>query len=355
MNLHSIRVKVSFPIVVLGLAILSLIVGYTYLITLQKNALDVQSEKFIKALSLALNADRDLYQAKVAELNLVTNSKNTEKYQAEHEENAMQVTDKLNQYLSLMKDYPSIAKELNGFENDFNTWLAASKSYMADKKNQAKQTNSEQAFATLRIKLDKAGELAEKTSEQEIITLSSNIISTKIMMLVIVVIILIAASWFSYSVPKQLTRQINYVTKRISDIASGDGDLTGRIQVTSKDEFSDLATEFNTFLDNLQQLIRDILEQSKELNGLGVELSKVATQNNNVNQALGQASESIASAVHEMSTAGKEVAGVAQQSSSEADNSLKLAQQGLSAVLGRGRLSGNCWGDTWLYRWCRCV
>jgi methyl-accepting chemotaxis protein len=148
----------------------------------------------------------------------------------------------------------------------------------------------------------------------------------------VVTIILIAASWFSYSVPKQLTRQINYVTKRISDIASGDGDLTGRIQVTSKDEFSDLATEFNTFLDNLQQLIRDILEQSKELNGLGVELSKVATQNNSVNQALGQASESIVSAVHEMSTASKEVAGVAQQSSSEADNSLKLAQQGLSAV-----------------------
>jgi methyl-accepting chemotaxis protein len=148
----------------------------------------------------------------------------------------------------------------------------------------------------------------------------------------VVTIILIAASWFSYSVPKQLTRQINYVTKRISDIASGDGDLTGRIQVTSKDEFSDLATEFNTFLDNLQQLIRDILEQSKELNGLGVELSKVATQNNSVNQALGQASEPIVSAVHEMSTASKEVAGVAQQSSSEADNSLKLAQQGLSAV-----------------------
>lgn len=305
MNLHSIRVKVSFPIVVLGLAILSLIVGYTYLITLQKNALDVQSEKFIKALSLALNADRDLYQAKVAELNLVAHSKNTEKYQAEHEENAMQVTDKLNQYLSLMKDYPSIAKELNGFENDFNAWLAASKSYMADKNSQAKQTNSEQAFATLRIRLDKAGELAEKTSEQEIITLSSNIISTKMMMLTVVAIILIAASWFSYIVPKQLTRQINYVTKRISDIASGDGDLTGRIQVTSKDEFSDLATEFNTFLDNLQQLIRDILEQSKELNSLGVELSKVATQNNSVNQALGQASESIVSAVHEMSTASK--------------------------------------------------
>ena len=73
MNLHSIRVKVSFPIVVLGLAILSLIVGYTYLITLQKNALDVQSEKFIKALSLALNADRDLYPVSYTHLTLPTN------------------------------------------------------------------------------------------------------------------------------------------------------------------------------------------------------------------------------------------------------------------------------------------
>ena len=71
MNFHSIRVKVSFPIVILGIAVLSLIIGYTHLINLQKNALDVQSEKFIKAVSLALSADRDLYQAKVAELNLV--------------------------------------------------------------------------------------------------------------------------------------------------------------------------------------------------------------------------------------------------------------------------------------------
>ncbi|WP_350586882.1 HAMP domain-containing protein, partial [Pseudoalteromonas sp. RB2-MNA-CIBAN-0110] len=81
------------------------------------------------------------------------------------------------------------------------------------------------------------------------------------------------------------------VTSRINDIASGDGDLTGRIAITSKDEFSELATQFNRFLDNLQQLIRDILEQSKELSELGGELSQVANKNNAVNQTLSQASE----------------------------------------------------------------
>ncbi|MEI8617482.1 methyl-accepting chemotaxis protein [Pseudoalteromonas sp. B193] len=72
-------------------------------------------------------------------------------------------------------------------------------------------------------------------------------------------------------------------------MASGDGDLTGRISITSKDEFSELATQFNRFLDNLQQLIRDILEQSKELSELGGELSQVANKNNAVNQTLSQA------------------------------------------------------------------
>ncbi|MDO6636901.1 methyl-accepting chemotaxis protein [Pseudoalteromonas carrageenovora] len=332
MNLNSIRVKVSFPIVILGIAILSLIIGYSYLINLQKNALDVQSDKFIKAVSLALSADRDLYQAKVAELNLVAHNDNKEAYLQEYKENTEQVTQRLDQYLALLSDYPKAINGLRGFDGAYNTWLSASLAYMNDKTNLKKRSQSEKAFDELRATLDQAGELAEQTSVEEVQKLSDTIASTKLTMLIFVILILLVACWFSYFIPKQLTQQINYVTSRINDIASGDGDLTGRIAITSKDEFSELATQFNRFLDNLQQLIRDILEQSKELSELGGELSQVANKNNAVNQTLSQASESIVSAVHEMSVASREVAGVAQQSSTEADKSLNLAQQGLTAV-----------------------
>ncbi|KTF15007.1 methyl-accepting chemotaxis protein [Pseudoalteromonas sp. H103] len=332
MNLNSIRVKVSFPIVILGIAILSLIIGYSYLINLQKNALDLQSDKFIKAVSLALSADRDLYQAKVAELNLVAHNDNKEAYLQEHKENTEQVTQRLDQYLALLSDYPKAINGLRGFDGAYNTWLSASLAYMNDKTNLKKRSQSEKAFDELRATLDQAGELAEQTSVEEVQKLSDTIASTKLTMLIFVILILLVACWFSYFIPKQLTQQINYVTSRINDIASGDGDLTGRIAITSKDEFSELATQFNRFLDNLQQLIRDILEQSKELSELGGELSQVANKNNAVNQTLSQASESIVSAVHEMSVASREVAGVAQQSSTEADKSLNLAQQGLTAV-----------------------
>ena len=160
----------------------------------------------------------------------------------------------------------------------------------------------------------------------------AKIMGFKVMLMVMIAVVLAVAGWFSYFVPRQLTKQINFVTERINEIASGDGDLTGRINVKTQDEFAELATAFNRFLDNLQQLIKDILEQAKELNTLGNDLGNFANQNHQVNQKLSQASESIVSAVHEMSVASREVANVAQNSSHEADNSQQLAKQGLTAV-----------------------
>ena len=116
MKLQSIRVKSSLPIVLLGIAIIVLIAGYTYLINLQKVALEAQSERFLNAISVVLNADRDLYQAKVAELNLVTNKQgDTEELQS-HSENAQQVADRFNQYLSYLSVYPEITASFNNFD-----------------------------------------------------------------------------------------------------------------------------------------------------------------------------------------------------------------------------------------------
>ncbi|WP_394193393.1 methyl-accepting chemotaxis protein [Pseudoalteromonas atlantica] len=332
MKLQSIRVKSSLPIVLLGIAIIVLIAGYTYLINLQKVALEAQSERFLNAISVVLNADRDLYQAKVAELNLVTNKQgDTEELQS-HSENAQQVADRFNQYLSYLSVYPEITASFNNFDTAFSRWLSASEAFINAPQNKSLRQAADSEFNALRDILDKAGERAESVSKIEKQKLIDKVSSTKWLLLLMSALILLIAGWFSYQIPRQLTKQMNYVTNRINEIASGDGDLTGRISIKSQDEFSELATAFNRFLDNLQQLIRDILVQANELNTLGGDLSQFANQNSNVNQKLNQASESIVSAVHQMSVASREVAGVAQQSSKEADNSQALAKDGLSAV-----------------------
>ncbi|MDB2356165.1 methyl-accepting chemotaxis protein [Pseudoalteromonas sp. KS88] len=332
MKLHSIRFKSSLPILLLGIAIVVLIVGYTYLINMQKVVLDNQSERFLKAISVVLNADRDLYQAKVSELNLVTNKKGDAGELKNHSENAQQVAERFSQYLNYLSIYPEITANFSRFDMAFSRWLSASEAYINAPQSSAQELAADREFDALRDILDKAGEQAESVSIIEKQKLIDKINSTKWLLLLMSAFILIIAGWFSYQIPRQLTKQINYVTNRINEIASGDGDLTGRITIKSQDEFSELATAFNHFLDNLQQLIRDVLMQANELNGLGGELSQFANQNSDVNQKLNQASESIVSAVHQMSVASREVASVAQESSKEADNSQSLAKDGLSAV-----------------------
>ncbi|MCK8127580.1 methyl-accepting chemotaxis protein [Pseudoalteromonas sp. 2CM39R] len=332
MKLQSIRVKSSLPIVLLGIAIVILIAGYTYLINLQKEAIDAQSERFLNAVSVVVNADRDLYQAKVAELHLVTQMKGDKGQLTDHQENAEQVKDRFKQYLSYMSPYSEVTGQFRNFDSAFDAWYTASTAHINNPANASQKQASEQSFSALRDILDKAGEAADKTSQAETEKLMDKVMGFKVLLMVMIAVVLAVAGWFSYFVPRQLTKQINFVTERINEIASGDGDLTGRINVKTQDEFAELATAFNRFLDNLQQLIKDILEQASELHNLGNDLDNFANQNHQVNQKLSQASESIVSAVHEMSVASREVANVAQNSSHEADNSQQLAKQGLAAV-----------------------
>ena len=47
------------------------------------------------------------------------------------------------------------------------------------------------------------------------------------------------------------------------DVAEGEGDLTKRIRVNSRDELGELGTLFNTFLGNLQVMIKKLPERPK--------------------------------------------------------------------------------------------
>jgi len=62
----------------------------------------------------------------------------------------------------------------------------------------------------------------------------------------------------------------------IRDIAEGEGDLTKRLDVHSKDEIGDLALWFNTFIDNLQNMIGKIASNVIRIRKSSNELSEIA-------------------------------------------------------------------------------
>lgn len=337
MNFHRIRVKSSIPIVLLAATLLALFLAFSYLLKLQEQALEAQTTQFLKAISVVLNADRDLYQAELAQTQLILGSSDLQSAKQAINENAQQVKTRFNEYRQYLSAYPDVVNQFKSFDQAFNAWQKASEALQqaSAQQNQdislLKQT-AETRFNELRDILDKAGVAAETQSVSVQQALESEIETFKTTAMVFLLIVLVIAGWFSYKVPKLLTEQINYLTTRVHEIASGEGDLRARIDVTSKDEFGELASEFNRFVESLRELIVTVLEQASDLTSLTATLTESSEKTRNITTTINQASDSIVSAVHEMNLSNKQMAEVANGTATEADTSSQMAKQGIDVV-----------------------
>ena len=63
-----------------------------------------------------------------------------------------------------------------------------------------------------------------------------------------------------------IARPVINATTMLKDVAEGEGDLTRKLQVTSSDEIGEMARWFNTFLDKLRTIIREIIADGGILN-----------------------------------------------------------------------------------------
>ncbi|WP_394128251.1 methyl-accepting chemotaxis protein [Vibrio hepatarius] len=75
----------------------------------------------------------------------------------------------------------------------------------------------------------------------------------------------------------RLVKPIREVAARLEDIASGEGDLTQRLEIKSQDEIGQLSIGFNKFLDKLQSIISDVVDTTLQI-GTTTQQSRVAAQ-----------------------------------------------------------------------------
>ncbi|MCG9751059.1 methyl-accepting chemotaxis protein [Vibrio brasiliensis] len=106
-------------------------------------------------------------------------------------------------------------------------------------------------------------------SEQVAASVKTELIAGAALMLLGLATIAVAAS--------RLVKPIREVVERLNDIASGEGDLTQRLEVKSQDEIGQLAVGFNKFLDKLQSIISDVVDTTLQI-GTTTQQSHVAAQ-----------------------------------------------------------------------------
>lgn len=336
MNIHSIRTKSSLPVIVMGLTIIMVISMFWWMMSLQNRLIETQAHHFMPASEVILNADRDLYQAKLAQLNILSGQTDSVQQERDRQENIQQVAARYADYREYLKKHPEIVGNPAIFNNAYQEWVSSSNALIEGFKNNLALSQfaqiEDQKFAELRDILDKSGEAVLSGFEVIEQQLAADIRIKMTITIIAVSIVLLIAMAFSYLIPKKLTDDINYLIRRINEIASGDGDLTARIDVSSQDEFGNLAQAFNVFISNLQDLIKNILTQVSNLGNLTSSLSDASVHTKNINHKLNLSTESIVSAVHEMTLANKEMAQVATSSASEADKTAGLADRGMAVV-----------------------
>lgn len=71
-------------------------------------------------------------------------------------------------------------------------------------------------------------------------------------------------------------KPLKTVKSAIEDVASGEADLTKRIQKRGNDEVSDVVVEFNKFMEKLQDIIAQIKGSNQKLGGAGVSMQDSA-------------------------------------------------------------------------------
>lgn len=132
-----------------------------------------------------------------------------------------------------------------------------------------------------------------------------------------------------------VTRQLlplESLRSSLVDINSGEGDLTKRLVITSKDEFGQVSTDFNQFIEYLQNLILQVKQITAEVRtNSDLTSSSASAASSNLDKQLFELDQ-LATAMHQMTATAQEVAANAQHAADSAQRADSAAGQGVAVV-----------------------
>jgi len=124
-----------------------------------------------------------------------------------------------------------------------------------------------------------------------------------------------------------LVRSLRGIADKLEDIARGDGDLTQRIQIDSKDEIGEVAHWFNQFVEKLQGIIVSIAGNVSRLDGEAHGLTGIAENLTSNAASTSERTRDVTDASQTMTDNIASVAAALQQSTLNVDSVASAAEQ----------------------------
>lgn len=118
-------------------------------------------------------------------------------------------------------------------------------------------------------------------------------------------------AWFTIN---RIRKGLGDLTRQFTELAKGEGDLTFRIDVKNNDEIGRVSGLFNSFLDNLQEMIRHIGENAVTLGDASDELQGISTRLSGETETSARKLQVMASSTEEVNSNATNIAAAMEQS-----------------------------------------
>ncbi|MFB9216333.1 methyl-accepting chemotaxis protein [Vibrio sinaloensis] len=147
--------------------------------------------------------------------------------------------------------------------------------------------------------------------------------------IVFCLVIAVIVAIFAVAINRTIMKPLEMFDDSIRSFASGDADLTARMEAFKAPEFAKLSENFNAFVASLQAIIRSVSDVGQQVVSETTNMSHRAAKVDELASGQREETEQVATAMTEMTTTATEIssnASQAAQSAKEADDNAKEAQ-----------------------------
>ncbi|WP_229612741.1 methyl-accepting chemotaxis protein [Vibrio parahaemolyticus] len=308
------------------------------------------NEQIVPNLFTIEDAYRDLYQATsaVQGIALAETQADIDHHIHEYKDNAYKALPRMEKVIELSRagvmpashgaDVQKLVTLGQKWLQSYEVMLSKPQSQWLSYYNEHKNTFEEQ-FVDVRAQLnvvksaieDKQGELKSDIS-------AATARAESILEMGIIVVIL-AALGMVFLLLRTVLKPLNDIKDAMAQIASGDGDLSQRIQINTQDEIGQLAKAFNEFVSKIQATVSQVIDSSNTLRQEMANLSSLTATIADSTVSQQRDSEAVAAAVHEMqvtsrnvSESANEAAVASQTANDELSNTNVILEQTVGSI-----------------------
>ncbi|WP_108127530.1 methyl-accepting chemotaxis protein [Saccharospirillum mangrovi] len=128
--------------------------------------------------------------------------------------------------------------------------------------------------------------------------------------------------------PRSLSRPIIHLRDRLSDLASGEGDLTARLTLVQRDEVGQLAEHFNHLMEKLHHSMARVTQVNRQLLDSGHTMNSASRSNIHLAQQQEESMDQVVTAVEELHGSAREIASNAERGAVSANEALESVREG---------------------------